>query len=279
MHNIHISNNEAFERRLAAIKEGGASSLHIVSDFDRTLTKAFIGGTKVSTSYSHLREGNYLSPEYHDADKALFAKYHPMEIDPNLSIEKKYAAMDSWWNEHWALFISAGMKKIIIEDIVKTKSVGFREGADSFFSLIAEKGIPLLVFSAGIGNVIEGALKSKGWLTEKVHIISNFFIWGDDGKATGHTSPLIHTFNKNEVAVKDHAYSKEVEKRKNVILLGDSIGDIGMTGGIEHDNIIRIGFLNKDVDVNLPQYRSAYDIVITGDGSMEYVTDLLKSLL
>ena len=37
-------------------------------------------------------------------------------------------------------------------------------------------------------------------------------------------------------------------ERRNVILLGDSIGDPNMSHGISHDNhVLKIGFLNYDV--------------------------------
>ena len=39
-----------------------------------------------------------------------------------------------------------------------------------------------------------------------------------------------------------------VQDRKNVILIGDSLGDPKMTGGLPHlDCVIKIGFLNAKV--------------------------------
>ena len=66
------------------IKKQGIDSLHIVSDFDRTLTYASVGGEKIPSIISILRDGNYLSKEYAEKAHALFNKYHSIEIDNNI---------------------------------------------------------------------------------------------------------------------------------------------------------------------------------------------------
>ena len=70
-----------------------------------------------------------------------------------------------------------------------------------------------------------------------------------------------------------------IKARSNVVLLGDSLGDLGMTAGLHHNTIIKIGFLNEDIEKNLELYKEQFDIVITGDGSMEYINQLLHDLL
>jgi len=42
MQNIIIPNQENFEQKLSQIQQGGVDNLHILADFDRTLTKAFV---------------------------------------------------------------------------------------------------------------------------------------------------------------------------------------------------------------------------------------------
>jgi len=52
-----------------------------------------------------------------------------------------------------------------------------------------------------------------------------------------------------------------------------------MTEGIEHDTIIRIGFLNHHVKKFLNKYNKNFDAVILNDGPMDYVNKLLKEIL
>lgn len=59
---------------------------------------------------------------------------------------------------------------------------------------------------------------------------------------------LIHTFNKREGALSHAAGLKQLQGRPNVLLLGDSLGDLTMADGVtEHQNILTIGFLNDQV--------------------------------
>ena len=112
-----------------------------------------------------------------------------------------------------------------------------------------------------------------------MRIIANFYKTDKNGDIKGYKSKVIHTFNKNEYAVKDTPYNKTIKKRKNVILLGDNLGDLGMSKGITHDTIIRIGFLNDKIKELLPCFKKNYDVVILNDGPMDFVNDLIKDII
>lgn len=69
----------------------------------------------------------------------------------------------------------------------------------------------------------------------------------DSDRLVGFQRPLIHTFNKNGSVIPAN-YIDELSHRNNVILLGDSIGDVSMAEGVQGcDNLIKIGFLNEVV--------------------------------
>ncbi|XP_034197627.1 7-methylguanosine phosphate-specific 5'-nucleotidase-like isoform X1 [Prunus dulcis] len=52
-----------------------------------------------------------------------------------------------------------------------------------------------------------------------------------------------------------------VKTRRNVLLLGDHIGDLGMSDGLNYENRISAGFLNDNVENSLDSYRKTFDIV------------------
>ena len=277
MDDVHYHDKTQLEKKLHAMKADGPDSLHVVSDFDRTLTTCFYDGKKIPSSFAWIREGGYLTPDYPKKAFALFNHYHPIETDDTISQEYKYRKMEEWWREHEKLLITSGMHKDVVDDIIQRYQKVFREGADEFFRRLEKHGTPLLIFSAGIGNIIRGFLKKEGYLASNVHILANTLAYDEDGYATGYQRKPIHVLNKSETGL-DEDYRQVVAGRKNVILLGDSLGDLGMVDEAETKNLIRIGFLNEDAEEKLNRYREAYDVVITGDGPMDEANRILEEL-
>jgi len=52
-----------------------------------------------------------------------------------------------------------------------------------------------------------------------------------------------------------------------------------MIEGFDYDEIIKIGFLNEDVDKNLERYKENFDIVIINDSNMGYINELLNKII
>ena len=63
-----------------------------------------------------------------------------------------------------------------------------------------------------------------------------------------------------------------------MILLGDGLGDVTMAEGIPHEVVLKVGFLNDKVEQLLPKYKEIYDVIVTNDGSMDVVVELLKEI-
>ncbi len=276
--NIHIKNQNEVQNKINRLRQEGTSKLHIISDFDRTLTQAFINGEKYPSVISLIRKGGYLTPDYPEKAYALFDKYHPIELDETIPREVKEEKMYEWWSDHIKLISKSGMNKEVVKDILKKYPKILRKGALEFFDLLNQKNIPLLIFSSGVGDLIEEYIKKEGKLTSNIHIISNFFDYDKDGKVLGYKSKIIHAMNKNETAIENKNYLDKIKERRNVILLGDSLGDLDMSAGIKHDTIIKIGFLNENVEEKLAIYEEKFDIVILNDSSMDYVLELLKGI-
>lgn len=69
------------------------------------------------------------------------------------------------------------------------------------------------------------------------------------GRAVKFKGKNIHVLNKCETCIKGTKFAADVASRHNVILMGDSLGDVDMSRGVKCDDIIRIGFLNDNIQV------------------------------
>ncbi len=254
------------------------STLHVIADFDKTLTKAFENGRKIVSSYALIRSGKYLTPQYVEQSHALFDQYYSYEIAEDISEEERHEKMNEWWQKHYQLMVDCGLTKAVIEDIARSGKITLREGCVEFLDILHRNSIPLLIFSAGQGDVIREFLLYSNLLTPNIHIISNFYRFDAKGRAMGYNTPFIHTFNKNEHSLQETPYAEEIIHRPHVLLLGDTLGDVKMAEGIHHETIIKVGFLNENKEKFLSLYKEAFDVVIPDDGSLEAVNSLLRQL-
>jgi len=277
--NLIIVNRGKLEKSKNLISKQGVKKLHILSDFDKTLTKAFVWGKSVPSLISLLRDGDYLGQEYAEKAHQLYDKYHPIEINPNIPLFDKKKAMEEWWNTHFDLLIKSGLNKKHLRKMVETGGVEFREGFTQFSNFLKENKIPLVIMSSsGLGgDTIRMYLEKYNLISDNVYIISNCYQWDESENAVSIEKPIIHNLNKEETMVKNFPFFKNIKNRKNVILLGDSLQDIAMIEDFDYENLIKIGFLNEEIEENLEEYKKVYDVLILNDGSMSYLNELVKS--
>ncbi len=277
---VIIVDKKKFDSLKKFFIKGGAEKIHVLGDFDKTLTRAFADGQKAHTIIAQVRQGNYLTKDYSSRAHALFEKYHPTEIDPKIPLDEKKEKMHEWWKTHFELLVECGFDKKTINKIISMRGLKFRDGALDFFDYLHNKDIPLVIISAAMGDMIIEYLKQENRFYDNVGIIANFYQWDKKGKAEKIKEPMIHSMNKDETMVSDfpEIYQK-IKNRKNVILLGDSLEDPDMVTGFDYSNLIRIGFLNEDVENNLEFYKKKYDVILTGDQDFSFVNNLLEELV
>jgi hypothetical protein len=98
-------------------------------------------------------------------------------------------------------------------------------------------------------------------------------------------------------------YKQMISHRRNVILMGDSLGDIQMGHGVRHDVLLSVGYLNQYqcmpdgrwvdsserqqgpptsqaiIDKTVQQYLDTFDIVISADSGLDVlINPLLQAL-
>ena len=246
-----IPDEKVFEEKRERIVRLGARNLHILVDFDRTLTKGVINNKEVRSIMEFFRSGPYINAEYSRKSHELANFYRPYELDSNLGLDEKKKKMHEWWIKHFDLLIKSGLNKKhlvkMVNEIEKEGFLEFREGVFDFFEMTKKKNIPVIIISSsGLGEIIEMVLKKHKKFYDNIKIITNEYYWDEKGRAIGVREPIIHVFNKDETAVKDfpEIYNL-IKERKNIILIGDSLGDIGMANGFDYQTLISFAFLKK----------------------------------
>jgi hypothetical protein len=115
-------------------------------------------------------------------------------------------------------------RRHIAECVKEHPNFSFRESSNELFDLLRALKVPLLVFSAGLADVILEILRARAGVDCEgrdgawSHVVSNKMIFDDEGYLIGFEDPLIHIFNKN---MRGSEYANRVTARRNIILLGD----------------------------------------------------------
>jgi cytosolic 5'-nucleotidase 3 len=279
--NIIIINEEKLEAVKRKMIADGPEKLQVLSDFDKTLTKNYVNGEKIVSFTSILRDENFFTPEYSKLAYELFNRYQPLEMDLTIPLKEKQKLMHEWWSKHYELMTKFGLTKKDLQTAAKSKRLLLRDGVLEMFEFLHDKNIPLVILSAsGIGiEAIQFYFEKYDKLYDNIHIVSNEFIWDDNGLMTGYKEPIIHSFDKDYSAVKDFPFYEDLKNRKNILLLGDIINDTNMVNDFAYDNLIKIGFLNEADDKMLEEYKKVFDVIILNDGTAEYINILLKELV
>jgi len=278
MENIIISDKNKYEEIIRNISEWGFSNLHILSDFDKTLTKEFINWEKRPSLISVLRRQNILWEDYSKKAYELFDYYNPIEIDPNIDIKEKKIQMTIWWEKHLDLLVHSWLKRQDIDKAINSWIIRFREWVKDFLKKMQVENVPVIIISAnGLWSDSNYLfLEQNNVLFDNIKVISNSFIWDENWIAVSYNKPVIHVFNKDETVLKSFPdIYGNIVARKNVILLWDSLGDPGMITWFDYDSLLKIWFLNDKIDELLEEYKKNYDVVIIWDWEFDFVNEII----
>jgi cytosolic 5'-nucleotidase 3 len=163
----------------------------------------------------------------------LHAKYYPLEVDRSLSLEERVKFMVEWVEQSHAAMLTSGLTRSKLISAVADANIALRDGHDVLLRHLEALSIPLLIFSAGIADVLEEVFKqhSEAPLPQHAHIVSNRMVFNEQsGALEGFTEDLFHVFNKQASSIQHAPYFQAdgIDKRHNVILVGDSLGDVHM---------------------------------------------------
>ncbi|KAK8771414.1 hypothetical protein V5799_025344 [Amblyomma americanum] len=277
---VRMKDPERVEELVCKLIKGGPKKLQVVTDFDHTISRSHYNGKPCRSTHSVLESSSLISEEYRLQAQRIHDKYHPIEIDPNMSTAEKIPHMVEWYSRSHAILVNCGVKKSDIPELVAGSSIMLRDGCESFFEMLHEHQIPTLVFSAGLGDILEEALRHFQCHFPNLKFISNYMQFDEEGNITGFKGELIHMYNKNSCHMTSPEYHQAVKEKTNIVLLGDSLGDIDMlAGGHLQDVVLRIGFLNTKIEERLPQFLNSFDIVLLDDQTMDVVNGILRKII
>jgi len=277
---VRIKNPEKVSEIIKQIISDGSSKLQVILDFDHTLTRVHENGQKCACTWEILDRSALMPQMYRDETTRLRDIYYPMEIDPNLSIAQKTPMAIEWYTQAHKVLVKTGLRKQDLVAMVKESSAKLRSGTDRLLARLHALSVPVLIFSAGLGDLIHAVLDQHAGNHDNIKVVSNYMRFDEEGKMIGFTEEMIHMYNKNENAVHSSDYFERLRGRTNVILMGDNVGDLRMADGVDNvQAVLRIGFLNDYSEERLAKFMDLFDVVLVDDQTMDFGNDIIDQLM
>jgi 5'-nucleotidase len=87
--NIFVADKQQLQNKIEKFRNDGINKVHIISDFDRTLTRFMVDGRPVDSVMIGLRKSSFLISDYAIKAEEIQNRFYPLQIDPDVSIEAK----------------------------------------------------------------------------------------------------------------------------------------------------------------------------------------------
>lgn len=158
--------------------------------------------------------------------------------------------------------------------MLKLGNIVLRDGFKDFLYGLYMQNIPVVILSAGIGNVILETLKLYNCLYDNIYIVSNFIDF-ENNLMLPFSYNIIHSCNKS-INNLPFEVAKKIENKNYILLFGDLVEDLKMVGSRDLYKTVSFGFLDKNVDENFNFYKNSFDVVLTDNSSFYDVKNILK---
>ena len=303
---IHYANKDLFEKKLkefALAYSNNKNSVAVVTDFDYTITTPidYKTGEEYKSSY-YLYDEDMIGGDqkkFSEKRKALADIYSKYEFSTEYDLETRIEKMKEWYTKNIYLYFNEKFTLDSIDEMVQKckKNIMFRNHAKQYMELLLSMGIPIIIESGGITQFIMAILKTifpniQQLLDEKkIMIVSNSFTFDEKTKGcNGLEHEVIYCFNKDEFL--GNVVNKEFPELKNVLVLGDNLGDADSVKKINvpKENVIGFGFVNLSNDIlndenkkeyvenRIKEYNNAFDVALVGDCDYEPIIDILNKI-
>lgn len=238
-----------------------------VFDFDRTITSS-----NSVTSWKAIEINEKIGKDYIANSDNLYRIYRKIEIDYNLDFNYRRKKMLEWVKNQILALNKYNISEETFNAIINQKEViDFKKGIYQLFSFANKNNIPVIIASAGVGNVIKNSLYQKGYLLDNIYIFSNNIVYENSlFKIDG---PIITSMEKENILLPDH-----LKCFKNLLVFGDQIEDINVSKNFCYENLYSIGFLTDDTGSKKDIYMQYFDAVCTDDEDYHNILNMLFNM-
>ena len=301
--NISIKDFQNFQSKLnnlIASYKLNPKNIIFITDFDYTITKRY-NYEKNLTLYSSYRfyDESLIGGDQQrilDIQNELCNKYMKYETDNTYDKKIREKNVHEFYSKSLDVYINPNFTRNSVGKMLDKLKEKFelRKYTKELFELLIKLGIPIVIVSGGVKEVIIDLLKEciknfELYLTQKKIIIIANELYFEEGKGCiGHSTNVIYAFNKSNF-VKESIKTNFPEV-KNVIVMGDHLNDFDSVQDLEinKNDIIGIGFVNikpeiindetkkDEIGKNVEEYNNVYDVNLIGNIDFNFVIKLLE---
>ena len=244
----------------------------LVADYDRTMSH---WTPWCISAFWVFPRTPWASDQIQRRAKELFAHYYPIETDPHLDETERKKHMKIW-NQEVMEVLGDHIDEEQYERVMQfaIENMLLRDGIKDFFLQMSDNGVPIIIFSAWVTNVIQRVLDANGVPYDWIH---GNELWFQDGRLEL-INKWVYIWEKNW-----HSLPKWVKDiwsdRTHKLLLWDSLDDLNMWD--PDRTITSIWFLTSEkIDKgHSASYRENFHHVIESDVCDKWVLERIQKQL
>lgn len=233
----------------------------LVADFDRTITTGEPWCASSFWVFPRAPLPENISKIIKEEARRLFEHYYPLEIDNTIPEDEKIHIMKEW-NEKVMELLGDYLNSQMFEKVLRfaESEVKIRDGIKRFFQWLREMWVPIIIFSAGVSNVIERVLQVNEIPYNWIH--SNT-LWFRDW-VLSLINEWVYIWNKGWNSLPKEKQDLVVW-RSHKIILWDSLDDLNMWDSARISTSVWFLISEKAENWHATSYRENYDHVVESD--------------
>ncbi|CAJ1417447.1 unnamed protein product [Effrenium voratum] len=260
------------------LRKGGKEQIQVIMDFDHTMT-CFrrMDGTNMPQSHCSIEHLSLMPDAFREG-------YGQLWEEQKRELAAGIWPWEMWWKRSHELMVEHGFRREWVEVAVKESGMHCRQRTLEFLKLVQANGIPVLVVSAGLREVIVEVLRQSDIDMSLVQIFANEMVFDEKG-ALASVSHAVTPDSKRDTGIMHAAYFEEV-KRKHAVVMGDNLADCSVIEKVPGiDAFLRVGFYNI-ARGKWEEFEECFDLLLSNEElaateclDMGPVIDLFHALL